>query len=212
MPEIPVLSETLLRLDLEIQEPCVDLCVISDAVLNDLGATLQILRLAGREYGHAKTRPTRIEDCIADLGLRACMGAVSVQTVLRARRHEDIGAIWAHSREIAHYAKLVAEEMPRVNPDEAYLVGLLHEVGSLPDVLGWNKKKSGAANTAHVGFGLVNRWALPDFVLQFFSELHRGGRETYWSEIMRCAHRRASRCSFDRIVPQGTGPVLLRRI
>jgi HD-like signal output (HDOD) protein len=113
MPEIPVLPETLMRLELEIHERSVDLRAISDAVLSDLGATLQILHLAGREYGHSEGRPTRIEDCIADLGLRACMGAVSAQTVIHPHRHKDINAIWAHSSEIARYAKLKAEEMPR---------------------------------------------------------------------------------------------------
>jgi HD-like signal output (HDOD) protein len=212
MPEIPVLLETILRLDLLVQEPCVDLRVLSDVVLSDLGATLQLLHLAGREYGHSEGRPTRIEDCIADLGLHACMAALSVQTVIRARRHQAIGAIWAHSREVAQYSRLIAEEMPNVNPDEAYLVGLLHGVGLLPEVLGWNENEAGVANAARMGFRLAKRWTLPYFVLQFFSELQMGGRKTHWLEIMRSAHWRASRTSGDCPCGQDAGPVLLRLI
>jgi hypothetical protein len=212
MPEIPVLPETLLRLDLEIHEPCVNLRVISDAVLSDLGATLQILHLAGREYGHSKGRPTRIVECIADLGLRACMGAVSGQTVIHSRRHKAIGEIWAHSREIACYAKLKAEEMPKVNPDEAYLVGLLHGLGSLPGALGWNADEAGAKDPSLAGFRLATQWALPFFVLQYFSEVYMGRRETHWSEVLRYAHRRAGDCFIDCAYQQEARPMLLQVI
>jgi HD-like signal output (HDOD) protein len=212
MPDIPVLLETILRLDLLVHEPCVDLRALSDVVLSDLGATLQLLHLAGREYRQSEGRPTRIEDCIADLGVPACMGVLSVQTVIRARRHRAIGAIWSHSREIAQYSRLIAEDMPKVNPDEAYLIGLLHGVGLLPEALGWNEKEDGAANTALAGFQLATQWALPSFVLQYFSEVHLGERETDWSEILWSAHRRAGRCSIDCTFQQEARPMLLQVI
>jgi len=75
-PAIPIMQETLLLLDLAVQESSVDLREISQLVLDDLGATLQILRLAGREYANSHDRPLRIEDCISALGVNACMQAV----------------------------------------------------------------------------------------------------------------------------------------
>ena len=66
-PGIPVLSETLLVLDLLLQQPSADLTEIARVVLADVGATIEVLRLAGREYGIAEGRPARIED---DLGPR----------------------------------------------------------------------------------------------------------------------------------------------
>jgi hypothetical protein len=58
-PAIPIMQETLLLLDLVVQEPSVDLREMSKLVLDDLGATLQILRLAGSEYSNSKDRPLR---------------------------------------------------------------------------------------------------------------------------------------------------------
>ena len=55
LPAVPVMPETLLLLDLVAQEPTVDLRGMSQLVLDDMGATLQILRLAGREYGNSPT-------------------------------------------------------------------------------------------------------------------------------------------------------------
>jgi hypothetical protein len=85
LPAIPVLPETLLLLDLEAQERSVDLKRVAELVLSDLGATLQILRLAGREHACAEFRPSRIEDCIVDLGVDVCLQALSAHTVPQAR-------------------------------------------------------------------------------------------------------------------------------
>jgi hypothetical protein len=201
LQDVPILPETLLRLELEVQQSCVDLRAMSQLVLNDLGATLQILRLAGHEYGNAEDRPTRIEDCIADLGLYACMEAVAARALARDSRPQAIRETWAHSREIAHHAKLVAEEMPDVNPDEAYLVGLLHGIGSLPAILGWQGGEGENADAGLAGLEMAKKWSLPRVVVEFFSEIHLAGCVSRWPEIVRSAHQRASKspidCPFD---------------
>ncbi len=195
LPDVPVQLETLLLLELEFQEPSVDLRVVSQLVRNDLGATLQILRLVAMEYGNAEGRPTRIEDCIADLGVDACIEAVSARTVARDGRHRIIAEIWAHSREIAQYSKFIAEDIPEVNPDEAYLVGLFHSIGLLPSALGWEGGETGAKDTAAVGFKLARKWSLPRFVLEYFGGTAIAGTHMLWSEIVQTAHWRASRPS-----------------
>jgi len=203
LPNIPVLSETLLVLDLMVQQRSADLREVARLVLGDVGATLQILRLAGREYGIGEGRPERIEDCISDLGLQPCLEAMGAQTVSRDIAHQAIAEFWAHSREIAEYSRLVAEEIPDVNPDEAYLVGLLHALGLLPALLGW--RDAVAAGGALAGLMLAKRWALPHCVLDFFTETHTTGYPTRWSEIVRKAHHRANKssvhCGFGGLRP-----------
>lgn len=197
LPDVPVQPETLLLIDLEIQESSVDLRAVSQLVLNDLGATVQILRLAALEYGNAEGCPTRIEDCISDLGLAACMEAVSARTVAHDFRHRAIAETWAHSREIAHYSKLIAEETPEVNPDEAYLVGLFHAIGLLPSVLGWDGSETSATDYSLMGFKLARKWSLPRFVVEYFRESQMAGYQTLWPEIVQKAHWRASRPSIQ---------------
>jgi HD-like signal output (HDOD) protein len=200
LPDIPAMTQTLLILELLIQEPCVDLREVSRVVLGDLGATLQILRLAGREHGHAEGRPTRIEDCIADIGLQACLKAVSAQTIAKDGRRTEIGEFWAHSREIAEYSKIVAEDMPGINPEEAYLAGLLHALGMLPTLLGW--REAGITDGALAGLRIAKRWSLPHPVMELFNEMHLTGYATRWSGIVQKAHLRATRssinCPFER--------------
>jgi HD-like signal output (HDOD) protein len=200
-PAIPIMQETLLLLDLAVQESSVDLREMSQLVLDDLGATLQILRLAGREYDNSHDRPLRIEDCISALGVRACMQTVSETRAARDGRQRAIAEMWAHAREIAKCSKEVADELPGINPDRAYLVGLLHSIGSLPSVLGWDETRKDAAAEALNGLQLAKRWSLPSFVQQFFAELQSAECKSESPEIVRLAHQRATRssfkCSFD---------------
>jgi HD-like signal output (HDOD) protein len=202
LPDVPVLPGTLLRLDLEVQERCVDLRAMSRLVLSDLGATLQILRLAGTTYGSAEGRPARIEDCISDLGLDACLEAVSVRTIPRDDHYNTIAEIWSHSLEIAQDSMQVAEETLDVNPDEAYLVGLMHSIGMLPAALGWTGSNGGASDGIFIGYQLAKAWSLPHPVVAFFAEMHLAARGTQWQQIVRSAHNRAIRstveCPFER--------------
>ena len=195
LADVPVQLETLLLLELEFQEPSVDLRIVSQLVRNDLGATLQILRLAARQYGNTEECPTRIEDCISNLGVDACIEAVSARTVARDGRHRVLAEIWAHSREIAQYSKFIAEDIPEVNPDQAYTVGLFHAIGLLPSALGWEGCEADARDSLAAGLKLARSWSLPRFVLDYFGGTERAGTKMPWSEIVRNAHWRVSRPS-----------------
>jgi hypothetical protein len=210
LPDVPVLPETLLRLDLEVQEPSVDLRAVTQVVLNDLGATVQIFRLAGQEFGNGEGCPTRIEDCISGLGVSACLDAVSAETIAHDHRYNAVAETWAHSREIARYAKLVAEETPDVNPDEAYLVGLFHSIALLPPVLGWFGSEGRTVDFARAGFQMARQWALPRFAVEYFNQTH--GNASPWSEIVSKAHRFASNSTVPCPLERSLRPLLYRAV
>jgi hypothetical protein len=209
-PEIPVLPETLLLLDLEVQERSVNLRAVSELILSDLGATLQILLLAGREYTCAEFRPDRIEDCISDLGVRACLEAVSAHAVARNSENSAITETWAHSREIAQFSRQIAEELPDVDPNQAYMAGLLHAIGLLPAILGWAASKQGISDFALAGFKMAKKWSLAPFVVKFLSEMHEERCTTRLPEIVRNAHLRAIRSTIQCPLQPVAGPQLHR--
>ncbi|MGA9669754.1 MAG: HDOD domain-containing protein [Terracidiphilus sp.] len=211
-PAIPVLAETLLRLDLEAQERSVDLRAMSDLVLSDLGATLQILRLAGTEYWDSEFRPTRVEDCISDLGVQACLEAVSAATVARDSSYKAVAETWAHSRGIAYHSRQIAEEMQEVNPDEAYMAGLLHAIGLLPTVLGWSTSNPATSDLALAGLKLARKWSLPPFLIKFLGEMHEVQSTSQLPQIVRQAHLRSVRSSIHCPMEIGIGPLLYRTL
>ena len=198
LPNLPVLPETLLALELQLQNYTVDLHAFAEVVLADLGATIQILRLAGREYGACEDNYTRIEDCICDFGPTACFEAVARGAMARSLHRQAVSEIWAHARQIAQNAKHLAEAVPwAISPDQAYMAGLLHAIGSLPSILGW--ELSGAHDYAATALKLAERWALPSYLRDFFCEMLMPGYNPQWSEMIAEAHRlangQADRCT-----------------
>ena len=193
-PNIPVLPETLLMMELRSHDFSVDLQEMSQLVLGDLGAVLQILRLAAREYEDAAERPTRIEDCISALSIQACLKAAAEQTVLSDLRHGGVLELWAHAREVAQACRTVAATVDgAVQPEEAYLVGLTHALGSLPDLLGWQRPGPGCKRGEHAATRLAECWSLPPCVQEFSRAWDRSELDNPWVEIVRLAHRIARR-------------------
>lgn len=191
LPDLPVLPETLLAMELQLQSNAVDLRAFTATVLSDLGAVLQILRMAGREYGATDDRPIRIEDCICDFGPSACFDAVASGVIARGFQRRVVVEIWTHAREIATNAKHAAEAVSSgINPDEAYIAGMLHAIGSLPATLGWRWREA-SHDRAMTGLKLAEMWALPGYLRDFFCEMLMPGYKPEWSELMAEAHRLA---------------------
>ena len=187
--DVGVMRETLLMVELETQGFYVDLRALSQLILSDLGATLQVLRLVGQEYGDDEGRPVRVEDCIADLGVRACIEAMSVHLMPRGLRSQGVKKLWNHSREIAEYSRHLAEQMVNVDPDQAYLVGLCHSIGSLASVLGLSGAMYARFDSVRTGLELATEWSLPGCVVDYFSDLEKCGGRSAWPGIVQAAHR-----------------------
>jgi len=188
LDDVPVMSATVLGLDMLLQEPCIDLMMASELVLSDVGATIQILRLIGREYDFAAEYPRRMEECIASLDARVWFSAISARTFVCDREHSATTAIWKHSRLIAQYAQLVAESLEAISPDDAYLVGLLHEIGSISTLLGW--PNNGPCATVSDPL-LALESSLPQFVRSAVRSAKDSRPSSTWRSILVAAHELA---------------------
>ena len=181
LDDVPVMSATVLGLEMLLHEPCIDLRMASELMLSDVGATIQILRLVGTEYESAAEPPCRMGDCIASLDAGNWFAAISARTFACDREHSATTALWKHSRLVAQYARLFAESLEGVSPEEAYLVGLLHEIGEIPGVLGW---PNGGALSAM-------EESLPLFVLAAMRSMNDPYSSSPWKIILSAAHELA---------------------
>lgn len=215
-PGVPVLPETLLRMELMSHEFSVDLQEISQLVLSDLGATLQILRRAAREFDDPADRPTRIEDCISALGVQACIRAAAQKPVLSSARHSAVLELWTHAAQVAQVcresaARESAAAMGTLHPEEAYLVGLTHALGSLPNLLGWDRSPSGPQRRERLASRLAECWSLPLCVQEFARAWDRSEWSNPWVSLVRMAHQQVSRSSMPCSFYEGLSPRLQRR-
>jgi HDOD domain len=186
--DTPVMLATVLGLELLLQEPSIDLRMASDLVLSDVGATLQVLQLVGDEYSVGGERLCRMDDCLASLDVDAWFSKVSARTFANGLDHMKTTVMWKHCHLIAQYSQLVAESLKGVSPEQAYLVGLLHEIETISDSLGWNKP-FGALEPS------VMEGVLPPFVHAALSSMAEGV-PSIWKFVLSAAHDLA-RTDFD---------------
>ena len=198
LEDVPVMSATVLGLEMLLQEPCIDLRIASELILSDVGATIQILRLIGREYDLAAERPSRMGDCISNLDVDAWFSAISARTFPCDRQHAATTAVWRHCRLVAQYAQLVAESLDTVSPEDAYLVGLLHGIGEIPAALGWPNCGRGVTDP---GALVAMEGTLPLFVLAAIRSMSDSSSLSGWRFILTAAHELAGCCMDVDMVP-----------
>jgi HDOD domain len=188
LDDVPVMQTTVLGLEMLLHEPCIDLGMASELVLSDVGATIHILRLVGREYEFAGELPSRMGDCLASLDAGTWFEAISARTFASGQENSAATALWNHSRLVAQYAQLVAESLEGISPADAYLVGLLHEIGSIPNALGWSKAGLGETESAAL---FAMEGSLPFFVLNAIGSINNSYPSSMWKLILAEAHELA---------------------
>lgn len=120
-----------------LRDPLADISRITRAVGLDPLISSKLLRLANSVAYCANGKP------IADIGIaiqrlgievvRTISLAVAMDQMLNARRVAGFQRlsreVWEHSVHVAAIARVLARRLGRINPDEAMLAGLVHDLG-----------------------------------------------------------------------------------
>jgi len=160
---------------------------------------------------------TNLEQCLITLGTRlvhtlaACLAIQSVFARATGDAHYDYTGFWGHSLKVAEMSRTFAARMKYPDVEEAYLAGLLHDVGQLM-LLGGVGERYGAllvcssdetalraietpvlgVDHAAVGAWLVDRWELSSFMADAILFHHNSAvdiaRADQLSQIVWSAH------------------------
>jgi hypothetical protein len=192
LDEVPVMLATVFGLDMLLQEPNIDLRMVSELVLSDVGATIQTLRLVRREYETAAERPNRMCECIAGLDATLWFETLSTRVFVGDKEHSAVTAVWKHCRSVAQCARFVSESMDDITPDDAYLVGLLHGIGAIPAALDWSESQLG-----HAMFAMEE--TLPPFVLAAMRSVNDSSCSSVWRFVLTAAHKLAGVQAYSHV-------------
>ncbi len=139
---LPVVPQVLLKLLDTVAAEGATYEQIARIVSQDAALCLRMLTAANSVEGAADGKVFILQELLARLGLGLIK---SVATGLSARQvydrmsgatRCDLQGYWAHSLLVAEAARLIAVESAYANIDEAYLAGLLHDVGELALIAG----------------------------------------------------------------------------
>ncbi|MBN4046893.1 HDOD domain-containing protein [bacterium AH-315-P07] len=111
---------------------------IAQVIEQDLSLTANILRLANSAHYGSSNRFVSVVDAVTRIGLREIGRLVNatlmIDTFSGLENSLDYTEFWSHSLQVAEVAGLLADQNPDATSllaTEAYMLGLLHDVGKL---------------------------------------------------------------------------------
>ena len=175
---------------------------VAKALENEPTLTANILKVVNSAYYGTSSTVSSIQRAVVILGfgtLKEMVSSISFASCFsntEARNGNDPTGLWYHSVGTAKACQFVAEKTSGVNPDIAYLAGLLHDIGKIiltlyfPDqfkeVVNLAEEKNARfilaerklLNTDHtiIGSMLCEMWSLP-VNLKLAIEHHHDPRE-----------------------------------
>lgn len=134
----PTYFDAVLRLRKVLQDPNQNLADITKAISVEPLISAKLLHLANSvAFNPAGHEVVDLKSAIVRLGLNAVQSAamaIVMTQLLRAKGMADFSELthdlWEHSVRSAAAARVVAQSLPRLNPDEAMLSGLIHDLGA----------------------------------------------------------------------------------
>ncbi len=185
LPSVPKLYSQIIE---ALQDPATDIYYIGEMIMKDVAITAKILKLANSAFFGLGNEVASPSEAISYLGTDTVKSLILFTHAFSPAKPVAVEGfsleqLWTHSLEVAGAAKAVAlfEGADRKLVDEAYVAGLLHDVGKLVFVtnlaeayqrvprLMREKKKPAAevekqifgANHADLGGYLLGLWGLP---------------------------------------------------
>ncbi len=186
---IPTLPHILLQLIKTCNEENGSFKDISKIIEKDPALTTRVLRLVNSAYYANKHRIFNVESAVGFLGTDAikniaiCSSVHEVFQTVNSKTGFNLKQFWWHSLRCAVLAKLIARNRNFHNPDEAFLSGMLHDIGKIilwvnfpqpyaelqelhkgrPELILAGETQFGASH-AEIGAWLLDKWSFPTFV------------------------------------------------
>jgi len=111
---------------------------VAGAVSSDPAMAAKLVRACNSPLYRGFSDVRSVQETVVRLGMRTTRQLVTVfamREVFKSQQpalKKEMEALWQHSREVAALCWVLADHATGVNPEEAMLAGLLHDVGVVP--------------------------------------------------------------------------------
>ncbi len=134
---IPTLPTVLTELSRRMEDPKTSSDDLAQVIMQDQAISSKVLKLVNSPFYGYSGRINTINQGIVILGFNAIKNLVLSTSVIEAFKDTQSGdsfrmdLLWVHSAAVAGVAKLLAERAGGSDPEEAFVVGLLHDIGKI---------------------------------------------------------------------------------
>jgi len=137
MGDLPTLPSVFIAVNKMLSNPRTSAVDVGQVVSSDQVITSKILKIANSAFYGFSNRVNTISHAIAVLGFSSTKNIVLTTSVLSTLNTKipikgfNLAAFWKHSVAVGAIAKLIAKETNPQMQEEAFIVGLLHDIGKL---------------------------------------------------------------------------------
>lgn len=224
---LPPLPGSVFRILELMRDPNTPSVVLAEAVGHDPMLAARMLRLANSSYYSRQKNITSLSKAIDTIGMKALYDALMLGVAANAFSKEiasGIGAaIWRHSLAVALVARKVSELGDMRGGENAFICGLLHDIGKFvflkADPKGYKSIFNGESNSefsdqeseyfgvdhAEIGALLIKRWNLPETISSVILHHHKPDASPmalYVSHVVNAADEIAMMNGFDVLPPK----------
>lgn len=137
--ELPSFPEVVIHIRKVLEDPTCNSDRLADVVRTDAVLVARLLMSANSSFhNRAGIEIVDLNLSISRLGFEVVRNtaiALAVEQIFVASEHEDLNKavkeIWGHSLSLASMSFVIATRSGSINPDNAFLCGLFHEIGKL---------------------------------------------------------------------------------
>jgi HD-like signal output (HDOD) protein len=151
---------------------------VAIAVSADPAIAAKLVRACNSPLYRGFSDVRNVREAVIRLGMRTTRQLVTVfsmREVFKTRQptlQKEIEKLWRHSREVAALCWVLADHTTRLNPEEALLAGLLHDIGVVPILVqaehnvnlfadDTNLQNAISELRADVGTAVLESWSFP---------------------------------------------------
>jgi putative nucleotidyltransferase with HDIG domain len=181
LPSAPTAFQNILAC---LQDPAASLGDVARIIGQDVAMTANIMKLVNSAFFGSRRPVVSAERAVAYLGMDTIGALVLGHSVFKGGAETDIAGfnldqLWQHSLQTGSAARAIAlaENLSNGEADEAFLAGVLHDVGKVvfaTRATAAAKEPSGAgdimttmdAHHAEVGAYLLGLWGFPDSIIE----------------------------------------------
>ncbi len=153
--------------------------LVANAVSADPSIAVKLVRACNSPLYRGFSDVRTVREAVVRLGMnttRQLVTVFSMREVFKSRQaslQKEMERLWRHSREVAALCWVLADHATRLDPEEAMLAGLLHDIGVVPVLVQAEHHANLFANPeqlqraitelrADVGTAVLENWSFPD--------------------------------------------------
>ena len=184
--DLPVLPDIARKIRDLLDDPDSSLSQFVQLLSTDLSISLYLIKAANSAAFWKGRTVGNLHDAIPLLGYRMLYSMViniTVTKLFQAKNpliNQKLKELWEHSRIVAANCYVLAQQHKRLNPEDAILAGLVHDIGALPLYLYADRHYPGidqatlegliSKSSVAVGAKLLRSWNFPDALIDVIAE------------------------------------------